>query len=178
MDKKIREALQLVRQGNSAALFEHCKEFTQSDRDELFARAVGEATALELQTAAQVKPGEFKTARDRLIDAILKIGTFHYSAEPEWVPVRGNAIATGSQADDKRYEDQIIQELEAGNVWAWCQVTVSLYFDEIELQTTLGACSYESAQDFVRCGEYDTLKRDLAGELADSINKIIAHTEF
>ena len=48
------------------------------------------------------------------------------NAEPEPVPVRGNAMASGDDQLDQEVEDRILARLDAGDVWAWAAVTVTV----------------------------------------------------
>jgi hypothetical protein len=79
------------------------------------------------------------------------------SVEQDDMPVRGNALASGADAADKAAEDEIIARLEAGDVWAWAQVTVraelTLNEQTYHGYDYLGACSYADEDDF-KAGVY------------------------
>ena len=68
------------------------------------------------------------------------------NVQDETIPVRGNALASGDDAIDKQAEEEIIAQLEQGNVWAWATVEVVARFivngEMICGQAYLGACSY------------------------------------
>jgi hypothetical protein len=49
---------------------------------------------------------------------------FTVRVEQDDTPVRGNAMASGDDAADRECEDEILSRLEAGNVEAWCVLTV------------------------------------------------------
>ena len=75
------------------------------------------------------------------------------------IPVRGNAMASGDPAVDKEVEDEVIRQLNSGNEWAWCSITVtatweSLSGKEYSASDHLGCCSYKSKQDFIEAGDY------------------------
>ena len=76
-------------------------------------------------------------------------------AEQDDLRVRGNAMCSGDDAVDKRVEDKILARLDRGDVWAWCSATVrvshSEYPDAGPIEDYLGACSYKSEDDFIRC---------------------------
>lgn len=77
----------------------------------------------------------------------------------EYTPVRGNALCSGDDREDKRCEDRIIRQLNNGNDWAWCTVKVTVEPKDgpwCELQGTdyLGCCSYKSKTDFIRNSGY------------------------
>ena len=78
---------------------------------------------------------------------------------PEDMPVRGNAVASGNDEEDREIEDGIINDLETGDEWAWCTVAVTVRFrDYLEHTEYLGGCSYASRQDFVdNSGYYEDM---------------------
>lgn len=68
--------------------------------------------------------------------------------------VRGNAIVSGDDAEDKKVEDQILDRLNHGDVWAWASVKVSASWNGFEGTDYLGACSYANETDFKQPGGY------------------------
>lgn len=88
--------------------------------------------------------------------------------------VSGNAIASGDAEADKQVEDQICKELEAGNLWAWCDVTVTATVPGIDLKgtATLGACSYKDQRAFEEDAYYQDLKNEAKQDLLDQINRV------
>jgi hypothetical protein len=86
--------------------------------------------------------------------------------EPEDIPVRGNAMASGDDAVDRRAERWVNRQLRAGNQWAWCSVTVTASRGEHEGHDHLGACSYRDTQQFIEPGGYyEDLKDEAYREL-------------
>lgn len=79
---------------------------------------------------------------------------FSITAEQDDIPVRGNAVVSGDEEVDKKIEDEIIERLENGDVWAWASVQVTAEFKGITGNAYLGACSYKSEKDFVEAGDY------------------------
>jgi hypothetical protein len=74
--------------------------------------------------------------------------------QPEEIPVRGNALASGDDAEDRAIEDSILSRLEAGDEWAWCMVTVRVTLPCGRFaEDHLGCCSYDDERDF-RAGGY------------------------
>lgn len=80
------------------------------------------------------------------------------------LPVRGNCIASGCDALDKKTEDELINRLESGDVWAWAdvEVRVSLLCPtcgncRTSASEYLGGCSYASEAEFKTCGYYRDL---------------------
>ncbi len=86
---------------------------------------------------------------------------------PEDIPVRGNAMASGDDAEDKRVEDSILRKLRNGDLWAWCTVKCTAAMGEAQGTDYLGCCSYRSTQEFIQPGGYwDDMK---AQALADML---------
>lgn len=64
-------------------------------------------------------------------------------------PVRGNAIASGDDEEDRKYEDLILARLATGDVWAWAQVEVQATLPDGRTGSAyLGGCCYEDEDDF------------------------------
>lgn len=86
--------------------------------------------------------------------------TYVLSIEPEEISVRGNCIASGDDAYDKKVEDEIIERVDNGDDWAWCTVEVAAVFDggpgigKIWGRDHLGGCSYKDEADFKQEGGY------------------------
>lgn len=89
---------------------------------------------------------------------------------PETTPLKGNVLASGDDEEDRRAEDWVREQLEAGNEWAWCVVKVSATLGDFEGIDYLGVCSYESEQDFKDSGYYD----DMKAEALASLKSIVA----
>lgn len=97
--------------------------------------------------------------------------TITLSAEPSDLPVAGNASAVDAETD-ANVERMIIKELEDGNIWAWCDVTVTVtYKDTLRASFTLSGCSYKSEKDFRHDNGYFG---DLVDQCIAEINKSIA----
>ena len=115
-----------------------------------------------------------------------------FRIEPEDIPVRGNAMASGDAEADKRDEDVIIARLNRGEIEAWCMaiVTARTVVDGQEFvgEATLGACSCDSEKELQNhCFEHydmkaealEDLKRELVsrrdeGETAGELLKVLA----
>ena len=91
-------------------------------------------------------------------------------AMPETIPLRGNLIDSGSDWQDRQYEDEAIEDLENGNEWRWCQVAVSVEFRGNVATTYLGGCSYESEEDFRKGG--------MLGQMIDECKKELMTTTY
>jgi hypothetical protein len=67
----------------------------------------------------------------------------------EDAPIEGNASATGDDIEDRKTENWIREQLEAGNAWAWCTAIVRVtYHDAIAAETYLGSCSTMGPEQF------------------------------
>jgi len=85
---------------------------------------------------------------------------FMLTCECEPEPIEGNCSAWDPETDAETAR-WILKELEAGNEWAWCCVTVTTSL-EIDGKTykgfaSLGCCSYESEADFRNTDYYSDL---------------------
>lgn len=103
--------------------------------------------------------------------------TFRVECEEEHAPVRGNAQASGDDAQDREAEDAIIRDLNNGNSWAWCCVHVVAEWRGFKGHDYLGACSYESEASFREPGGYFEQMReeafaDLLGVLRDTAKRL------
>lgn len=111
----------------------------------------------------------------------IKAESVQYRVEvlPEDMPVRGNALASGDPAEDKRVEDEIIERLECGDIWAWCTVRVvaSLPDSVLEGEKYLGACSYRDLDDFMESGYYEDMRDCALEELQDKVALVYGSVE-
>lgn len=95
---------------------------------------------------------------------------YHITLEaiPETIRVRGNALASGDDTEDKEYEEQILQRLQMGDEWAWFTAKVVVRTnDGREASDYLGCCTYEDAEDFKRGGYYIDMIRACLDELGE-----------
>lgn len=97
--------------------------------------------------------------------------TFTVEIEPEHIPVRGNCLASGDDAADREYEDEILERLECGDESAWCVLVVTATAsDGTEGRNTLGCCSLSREYTAKQCakdqGMHDDALAALNAELA------------
>lgn len=93
--------------------------------------------------------------------------TITLEARPCDLPLEGNASAIDPETDAEIIR-MIREELDAGNVWAWCEVYVTVrYRDVLSHTAALGGCSYKSEKDFRHDNGYFG---DLVAECIDAIN--------
>lgn len=75
------------------------------------------------------------------------------TCEPELESIEGNCSAIDPEID-RETEEWIRSELESGNEWAWCTVTVTVRWEDHEASDSLGCCSYKSEKDFQKNSGY------------------------
>ena len=95
--------------------------------------------------------------------------------------IRGNAVASGDDAEDKEIEDKIIEDLENGNLWAWASVRVTASLEAFEASDYLGCCSYRNTEDFLAGGYFEDMRglafEDLKKQIAASLEKLTSFVE-
>ena len=91
-------------------------------------------------------------------------------AAPEFVPIEGNASASGDDAFDQEVEGSILCRVEQGDVWAWAAVTVTVSWGPFSASDHLGCCSYADEEDFRQPGGYFD---DMVDEALEELNKIV-----
>lgn len=74
-------------------------------------------------------------------ESLAKLATVELIIEPETIAVEGHF-------DDPEDVAWVVDQLERGNEWAWCDATVTAEYDGVIGRDTLGACSYKSKADF------------------------------
>ena len=99
--------------------------------------------------------------------------TIRVLAEPDPIPVEGNACASGDKAFDQEVERDIFARLEQGDAWAWAAVTVIVAWGSFEGRAYLGCCSYTDENDFKQTGGYFD---DMVAEALDELNRTISET--
>lgn len=97
---------------------------------------------------------------------------FTMEVEQDDCPVRGNAMASGDDAIDKKVEEEIIQRLDNGDVWAWACVCVCATWKGMEGRAYLGACCYNDEADFKKDGYYKDMKTEAYTELINSLKAL------
>lgn len=103
----------------------------------------GGGDAMEQATTKQVK------VRELTADEV----EFTLSVEDEVDSVEGH-FASGDKEADLKMEADIKSRIASGDTWAWCTVTVKATWRNFEGVDGLGACSYDSEEDFKQVGGY------------------------
>lgn len=109
--------------------------------------------------------------RTKLIELLEKTALITLTVTPEYISIKGNCSAI-DDATDAATEKWIRNELEKGNVWAWCQVEITAEHRHLGLtgSSCLGACSHPSEEDFkAEGGYYADMKSEAIENLADEI---------
>ena len=92
--------------------------------------------------------------------------TIRLKAEPEFIPVEGNASASGDDAFDQEVAHNILCRIRQGDVWAWAMVTVTVSWGPFSASDHLGCCSYANEDNFRQPGGYfDDMIDEALGEL-------------
>ena len=92
------------------------------------------------------------------------------TADYEDDQVIGNACP-----DDPSVEQEIIERVNSGDVWAWCCVQVTASFKGVDCDTYLGHCTYSGQDDFTdNSGYYDDMLEEVISDLYDKIKEIQA----
>lgn len=91
-------------------------------------------------------------------------------AEPEYIPVKGNACVSGDDGFDREVEQHILERLDQGDVWAWATVAVIVAWGPFKGSAYLGCCSYTDEEDFRQPGGY---YEDMVAEALDELNRAV-----
>ena len=88
---------------------------------------------------------------------------FSISIEPE--------IESPERMEMNQYAlDWIQEQLERGNEWAWCCVTVTAELEGFKGKAHLGGCAYEDERQFKIDGYYEDLCAEAKADLERVIN--------
>lgn len=98
---------------------------------------------------------------------------FTITAEPEDLPIKGNAMASGDEEYDAKVEQAIYENLQ-WNEWAWCCVKVTAEWQGFTGSAYLGGCSYTSKKDFMSGGYYPQMRDEALEELNNEVKALQA----
>jgi len=100
--------------------------------------------------------------------------TYRLTVEQDDTPVRGNALASGDDAEDKQCEDEILARLDRGDVWAWALVKVIAECGSFYGADYLGGCCYKDEKDFIACNDYyESMKSEALLNLKQSMKAAV-----
>lgn len=89
--------------------------------------------------------------------------------EEEYIPIKGNVIDSGDSDFDELVEDEILERLGLGDIWAWAYVSVTVKHAGFEATDHLGGCSYKDEADFKRGGYYYDMIKTCLNEIETKI---------
>lgn len=84
-----------------------------------------------------------------------------------------DAYDHGKTEDDRKSIAWIKEQLDDGNPWAWCDVTITASLHGLHGQSSLSQCSYESRHAFKSCPYYDELVGEALEDLAMAFEKLV-----
>jgi hypothetical protein len=97
---------------------------------------------------------------------------FTIECMPEDLQVKGNASAIDDETD-REIEQYIYDELNNGNEWAWCCITISAHYKGQIGSASLGGCSYKNKTDFKEnSGYYEDMKQSAFDDLISSLERL------
>lgn len=107
-----------------------------------------------------------KTWKDQVV--------YEIEAEFDYIPIRGNALVSGDDELDRKVEDELIERVGNGDVWAWASVKVTASIPGIDLEGVdyLGGCSYRDEEDFKQDGYYEDMKAQALEDLEKQIQAV------
>ena len=92
----------------------------------------------------------------------------------EDIPVRGNVMASGDDQFDKKCEDEVLERLENGDVWAWANVEVKCSYKGITSDSEyLGGCTYKDEDDFRKGGYFDDMVETCLDNLNEKLRELV-----
>lgn len=92
--------------------------------------------------------------------------TFTYDVAPCDSPVSGNACACDERICTT--ETDILDRLSSGDEWAWCNVVVTGTYAGYSHTATVGACTFDSAADFLASDIYLELRQEIEKQYIDA----------
>ena len=98
---------------------------------------------------------------------MIPLNKIRFEVIPHWedTPVRGNAIDSGDDAQDKACEDSILKRLDNGDIWGWCCVEVKGTIAGLSTSNYLGGCSYANESDFRKGGYFKDMCTTVQADL-------------
>ena len=97
---------------------------------------------------------ETRALVDQIFEKIKNNVMISLTMEPEEMQIEGNASALDDEEENARTYKWIRDQIDDGNDWAWCSVTVTVTLGTFSGSDSLGGCSYESEKAFRVPGGY------------------------
>lgn len=113
------------------------------------------------------------------IEALLSRAVIDVIAEYDDTPVRGNVMASGDDDFDRQCEDEVIDRLDRGDVWAWARVEVCATLDVGDMVTLtssayLGGCTFGDEEDFRSAVCFEDMKHEVLEGLRSQLEQLRA----
>ena len=70
------------------------------------------------------------------------------SASPECLPVEGNTGTAEDLSYNQDWEQFVLDRMVHGSTWAWARVTVTVEWNGLYGEASVGCCSYRDEEDF------------------------------
>lgn len=91
-------------------------------------------------------------------------------------PIAGNALASGCDETDKKYENELIDRLARGDVWGWALVRVTAHYPDTYITGVdyLGHCTYANEAEFrgIKGGYFDDMKEQALANLSTNLSEM------
>lgn len=100
---------------------------------------------------------------------------FSIDVSEDDTPVRGNFMQTDDPEQDTADENEILSRLDNGDMYAWCSVTVTAKFGDLEGSDSLHACNFaanitdKEIEDWVK---FEGLKENAFANLMEKAAEI------
>ena len=101
--------------------------------------------------------------------------TFASAIEPDDTDPRGNVMASGDDAVDREAEDDVIRQVNAGNVAAWCGLVVRAEWRGFQGVASIWGCSYASEEECLASDYASDLRSDAFDALCCAVSRSIAN---
>ncbi len=96
---------------------------------------------------------------------------FKIEAEPEGLYIREELSFEKTGVDNSEYIEKV--EKDAGrNPWLWCTIIVTGKFCGLTEHEYLGACAFDSEEDFLASGYIEDMKQAILEQLQKQVDKI------
>lgn len=102
-------------------------------------------------------------------ETLKALATITVTAEPEEIPIEGNACACGEEECWDAHIRPVMDAVDNGNQWAWCAVRVKAELSGFEGHAYLGCCSYANEEDFKKGGYFEDMVDEALNDLQEQI---------
>lgn len=99
---------------------------------------------------------------------------FEISIEPEPISIESTLSFEETGADYSEYIEKVLND-NGANPWLWCSVKVTAGWFELEGYSYLGACAYQSEEDFKNGGYFEQMKDEAFEQLKEKVERLTSH---